>query len=185
MWYDIEPHFDYVTVEVSTDGGRRWHSLSTPSGTDADPYGNSPGWSYTGKSAGWIREEVDLSDYRGGEILVRFSYLTDGTITGEGFLLDDLSLPQLGYEDGVEAGTEGWRAQGFAVTTGRVPQRYLALLIGWGRENAVERLLLEEDQKAEWTVALGNGEARELVLVVAPMAPLTAQPARYQLSISQ
>jgi hypothetical protein len=184
-WYDIEPHYDYATVEVSSDGGQRWQSLRVPSGTDSDPYGNSPGWSYTGKSDGWIREEVDLSDYRGGEILVRFSYLTDGTVTGEGFLLDDFSLPQLSYQDGVEAGTEGWRAQGYTVTTGRVPQHYLALLIGRGQENMVERLLLRGDQKGEWAVPLGDGEAREFVLVVAAMAPLTAQSASYRLSISQ
>jgi hypothetical protein len=182
-WYDIEPHYDYAWVEVSTDGGQRWHILSTPSGTDIDPYGNNPGWSYTGKSAGWIQEEVDLSDYAGEDLLVRFSYLTDEAITGEGFLLDDISLPELEYEHGGQAGTEGWSAQGFLITDGRVPQRYITLLIGREGEKTLERLPLGEGQTAEWIVPLGSGEARELVLVVAAMAPLTAQPAPYQLDI--
>jgi immune inhibitor A len=184
-WYDLEPHYDYAWVEVSNDGGRQWHTLSTPSGTDVDPYGNSPAWSYTGTSGGWIREEVDLSDYAGEDVLVRFSYLTDEAITGEGLLLDDISLPELDHEDRVGASTEGWTAQGFLITDGRVPQRYLALLIGGEKEKTVERLPLGEGQLAEWTVPMGSGEARELVLVVAAMAPLTAQSAPYQLSISR
>ncbi|NIQ55871.1 MAG: hypothetical protein GWN71_21630, partial [Gammaproteobacteria bacterium] len=49
-WYDIEPGYDYATVEVSTDGGERWQTLSTTAGTDADPHGNNPGWGYTGRS---------------------------------------------------------------------------------------------------------------------------------------
>jgi immune inhibitor A len=182
-WYDTEPHYDYATAEVSTDVGQHWHILSTPSGTDLDPYGNNPGWGYTGKSAGWIQETVDLSDYAGEEILVRFSYLTDEAITGEGFLLDDISLPELGYEDRAEAGTEGWTAQGFLITDGRVPQRYMALLIGGEQGQTVRRLPLEEGQNAEWTVPLDSEEAREFMLVVAAIASRTAQPASYQLSI--
>ncbi|MGD8996659.1 MAG: immune inhibitor A, partial [Anaerolineae bacterium] len=182
-WYDIETHYDYAMVEVSTDGGQHWHILSTPSGTDVDPYGNSPGWSYTGKSNGWIKEEVDLSNYAGEEVFIRFSYLTDEAVTGEGFLLDDISLSGLDYEDSVETGTRGWRAQGFLITDGHVPQSYLVLLIGREQEYTVERLPLEEGQKGEWTIPLGNGEAGESVLVVAAMAPSTAQPAAYELTL--
>jgi hypothetical protein len=184
-WYDIEPHYDYATVEVSTDGGQHWRILSTTSGTDVDPHSNSPGWSYTGKSAGWIQEEVNLSDYAGEEVLVRFSYVTDEAIVGEGFLLDDISLPELDYEDSVEGGINGWRAEGFLITDGRVPQRYLTLLISRGQEYAVERLPLEGGQKAEWTVPLGSADAREFVLVVSAVTPFTARPAPYQLIASR
>ena len=182
-WYDIEPHYDYATVEASTDGGQHWHILSTPSGTDVDPYGNNPGWSYTGRSAGWIQEEVDLSDYAGQEIFVRFSYITDEAITGEGLLLDGISLLEGQHNDSMEAGTDGWRAQGFLLTDGRVRQRYLALLIGGEQGQPVERLPFEESQNGEWTVPLGSAEVHEPVLVVAAMAPLTAQSTRYELDI--
>jgi hypothetical protein len=184
-WYDIEPHYDYATVQVSTDGGQHWQIPSTPSETDVNPYGNSPGWSYTGSSAGWIQEEIDLSGYAGEEVLVRFSYFTDEAVTGEGLLVDEISIPELDYQDGIDAGVDGWEAQGFLITDGRVPQSYLALLIGKGQGNTVKRLPLEEDQTAEWTVPLGRGKTREFVLVVAAMAPLTAQPAPYRLSISR
>jgi hypothetical protein len=183
VWYDIEPHYDHAAVEVSTDAGQSWHNLPTPSGTDESPGCNTPGWSYTGKSSGWIQESVDLSPYAGGQILLRFSYLTDEAITGKGLLLDDVSVRELGFEDGAEAGATGWSAEGFRITDGRVPQGYLALLIRGGAENRVERLPLREDRTGTWTVPLGQSQGAERVLVVAAMAPFTDQPAPYELVI--
>ncbi|HKY55281.1 MAG TPA: hypothetical protein VJM08_13280, partial [Anaerolineales bacterium] len=60
MWYDLETDYDYVFLEASTNG-ETWEILTTPSGTDEDPSGNSYGWGYNGQTNGWITEEVDLS----------------------------------------------------------------------------------------------------------------------------
>jgi hypothetical protein len=184
VWYDIEPHYDYATIAITALDDEDWHILRTPSGTGANPYSNNPGWGYTGDSDGWIREEVDLSDYAGKEIYLRFSYLTDGAITGEGLLLDDISIPEINYADDVETGLDQWEAKGFLPIGASVPQRYLALLIGHGEGTTVERLSLEQDQSAEWTVPLGSSKLREAVLVISGMAELTSQPAPYQLRIS-
>jgi len=183
VWYDIERHCDYAAVEVSTDAGQSWHALPTPSGAYEAPGCNTPGWSYTGKSSGWIQESVDLSHYAGGQILLRFSYLTDEAITGEGLLLDDISVRDIGFEDGAEAGVRGWSAEGFRITDGRVPQGYLALLLRGGAGNLVERLPLREDRTGAWTVPLGQSQGAERILVVAAMAPFTGQPAPYELVI--
>jgi hypothetical protein len=185
-WHDIEPGYDYATVEVSADGGEQWQMLSTPSGTGANPYGNNPGWGYTGRSGdppAWVQEQVDLSPYVGGEVRVRFAYLTDEAITGAGFVLDDIAIPEIGYADDVETGEDGWEAAGFVRTDDLVPQRYLALLIGLGDEVTVERLPLEKDQTAQWTVPLGSENWHEAILVLSGLAPRTGQPALYQLRI--
>jgi immune inhibitor A len=187
-WYDIEPGYDYATVEVSTDGGEQWQTLSTPAGTAADPHGNNPGWGYTGRSGeppGWIQEAVDLSPYVGGEVLVRFAYLTDEAVTGAGFALDDIGIPEIGYADDVETGEGRWEAAGFVRTDNFVPQRYLALLIGLGETITVERLPVEEDQTGTWTVELDSGNGQEAMLVLSGLAPLTAHPALYELTIEQ
>jgi immune inhibitor A len=42
----------------------------------------------------WINEMVDLSQYAGQNLTLRFEYVTDSNVTGEGFLLDDLSIPR-------------------------------------------------------------------------------------------
>jgi immune inhibitor A len=184
-WYDIENGYDYATVEVSTDGGRQWQVLHTPAGTDASPNANNPGWGYTGQSEGWIQEQVDLTPYVGGEVLVRFAYLTDEAVAGVGFLLDDIAIPEIGYADDVEGEDSGWQAAGFLRTNNLVPQRYLALLIGLGDQITVERLPVEEDQTAEWAVQLDGEGWREAVLVISGLAPLTTHPAPYQLAIDR
>ena len=205
-WYDIEPDYDYATIEISTDGGERWQVLFTPSGTDDNPHGNNPGWGYTGQSGeppgdtlgdqpqhvgpGWNQETVDLSPYTGGKVLVRFAYLTDEAVTGAGFVLDDVAIPEIGYADDVETGEGGWKSAGFLRSDNFIPQRYLALLIGLGgdpgdKEITVERLPVEEDQTAEWTVPLGSEGWHEALLVLSGLAPLTTNPAFYQLTIEK
>lgn len=175
-WYDIEPGYDYATVEVSSDGGEQWQLLSPP------------GWSYTGQSGAppeWIQEEIDLSPYAGREVLVRFAYLTDEAITGKGFVIDDVVISEIGYADNGEAGTGGWEATGFVRSDNSVPQRYLALLIGIGDTVTVERLPVGENQTAEWTVPLSSEGWHEAVLVFSGLAPFTTQLAPYQLVIEK
>jgi immune inhibitor A len=185
-WYDVEPDYDYATVEISTDGGERWHVLTAPSGTGTNPYGNNPGWGYTGLSGDppeWVQEQIDLSPYVGSEVTVRFGYLTDEAVAGAGFLLDDVAIPEIGYADDVETGAGGWDAAGFVRTDGTVPQRYLALLIGLGDDSTVERLPVGEDQTAQWTVPLSSEGRREAVLVLSGLARVTNHPASYRLVI--
>jgi immune inhibitor A len=191
-WYDIEPDYDYVSVQVSTDGGEQWRILSTHSGTSDDPHGSNPGWGYTGQSSdppGWIQEAVDLSPYSGGEVLVRFAYWTDEAVAQVGFVLDDIAIPRIGYADDVESGESGWESAGFVRADDLVSQRYLALLIGLGEgpegEITVERLAVGEQGLAEWEVPLDSEGWREAVIVLSGMAPLTTHPALYQLTVEK
>ena len=131
-----------------------------------------------------MREEVDLTPYAGGEVLVRFAYLTDEAVTGAGFVLDDVTIPEIGYTDEAE-NDGGWQAAGFVRSDNSVPQRYLALLISMGDEITVERLQVGEDQMADWTVPLGSENLHEAVLVLSGLAPLTTRPALYQLTIEE
>ena len=103
-WYDIEEGWDYAYLEVSEDGGRTWHILHPAHASDADKLGNAYGPGYTGDSRGWVAEAVDLSEYAGGDILVRFEYITDGAIHSDGFVIDDISLPEIGFFDDAEVG---------------------------------------------------------------------------------
>src|SRR5262249_28456995 len=87
LWYDTERDFDFCYVLVSTDGGTRWQVVQGAQASDANPTGNAIGPGYTGKSgvpAGpgsssptWITDTVDLTPFAGGQVLVRFEYVTD------------------------------------------------------------------------------------------------------------
>ena len=116
-WYNIEDGYDYAYLEASIDGGATWQILQTPSGTDADPSGNSYGWAYTGVSGTgdtpqWIQETIDLSQFIGKLLLLRFEYITDSAVNKEGLLLDDIRLEALGYVEGCEDGDGGWQMKG-------------------------------------------------------------------------
>jgi hypothetical protein len=89
-WYEIETDWDYAYIEISTDGGNTFFSISGNVTTSYNPNGNNLGNGITGSSGGWIKGEFDLSDYVGDQIYLRLRYLTDSYVTEEGFYADDI-----------------------------------------------------------------------------------------------
>ncbi len=182
-WYDIEEDWDYAYVEISPDGGETWEILTTPSGTPTNPNGNSFGWAYTGDSGGWIQEEVDLSSYVGGEVLVRFEYITDDAVNRPGFVLDDIGIPEIGYFSDFEDGPDGWEPAGFIRHANLLPQEWIVQMVVFGPETRVERLALDADRTGEWEVPLGNGVNRVVIAISAATLGTTEQ-ASYSITFS-
>ncbi len=187
-WYDIEEDWDYAYVEVSTDGGRTWEILTTPSGTGTNPNGNSFGWAYTGRSGGgeqpeWIHEVVDLSSYAGQEVLIRFEYITDDAVNRPGFALDDVAIREIGYFSDFEADGGDWVPAGFIRHANVLPQRWLLQMVLFGPQTTVQRLELEPDQTGQWEIPLGS-DARRAVIAVSAYAPVTTEPASYRYEIT-
>jgi len=163
-WYDIEENWDYLNLEISEDG-ETWVILKTPSGTDENPQGNAYGWGYTGKSNGWIQEEVDLSDYAGKKIFVRFEYITDAALNGEGLLLDDIAIDAINYSEDFETDDGGWEAKGFVRVANTLAQTFrLALIITGGGDTSVEYFQVNSDQTADISVNLEAGQTATLVV---------------------
>jgi immune inhibitor A len=184
-WYDLEQGYDYLYVEASTDG-KSWDILKTPSGTDKDKSGNSYGWAYTGKSGGgdsaqWLNEKVDLSAYAGKKIQVRFEYVTDAAVNGEGLLLDDVSIAAINYSSDFEADDGGWQANGFARVDNALPQTYRLALISYQDKTTVQYITLNADQTADIPLSLKSGQSA--VLVVTGTQRFTRLPAGYLIEI--
>lgn len=178
-WYDIETDYDYVYLEVSEDG-ETWQIITTPSGTAEDPSGNSYGWGYNDVTNGWIEESVDLSQYAGKKVSVRFEYVTDAAVNGEGFLLDDVSLDAAGYKSDFEADDGGWVADGFVRVQNALPQTFgLALILT--RDSSVTLIPLNADQTAEIPLSLKSGE--KAYLVVTGTTRFTRELGAYQIEI--
>ncbi len=189
IWYDLEEDWDYAYVSVSTDGGRRWALLRTPSGTDADPNHNNLGWGYTGTSGGaegprWITETVDLTPYAGRTILLRFEVVTDDAVNRPGVALDAIEIPEIGFRDGAEEDT-GWVAEGWARVAPWVPVRFALQVLRVQRDGTVriERLPLGEAARGAWTLAAGSD--RRLVLALSALARFTTEPAPYTLRVER
>ncbi|HND93274.1 MAG TPA: immune inhibitor A, partial [Anaerolineales bacterium] len=178
-WYDIETDWDYLYLETSEDGVT-WEIVTTPSGTDTDPSGNSYGWGYTGVTNGWIEEKVDLSQFAGKKVFVRFEYVTDAAVNGEGLLLDDVKVEAAGYSSDFETDDGGWEAKGFVRVQNVLPQTFgLSLILT--SDSSVTMIPLNPDQTAEISISLQSGQ--KAYLVVSGTTRFTRELASYQIEI--
>ncbi len=188
-WFDIENDYDYLYLMASTDG-ENWQILTTPSGTPENPSGNSYGWAYNGQSGNmgeneepdWILENVDISQFAGKQVYLRFEYITDAAVYHEGFLLDDVEIPEIGYFTDFEQDDGGWQAQGFVRIQNLIPQKYIVSLILLGDKTWVIPLELNEANQAVIPVQIGK-QTKEIILVVSGASRYTRQKAGYQVTI--
>ncbi len=183
-WYSIEEDWDYVYLQVSEDGGSHWDILETSNTSSDDPLDVAFGPGYTGRSGGWISERVDLSNYGGRPILVRFQYVTDDALNGIGLCLADLVVTGAGSP--IEGG--GWEPDGFVLTNNRVPQDFIVQVIQKGKTNRVMQLPVSLGEDGDW-----HGELvvepfvglERTVVSVTPIAPKTREMANYTLTVSR
>ncbi len=181
-WYDLERDWDYAYLLASTDG-QSWDFVQVPDGTDRNPTGNSFGWGYTGATRGsqWVEQRVDLSDYAGGTVWLRFEYVTDASVNGEGMMLDDLSIPAIGYFSDLEHGDGGWQAEGWVRVKNVLPQTFQLAWIDFGDQTTVEYLTVGVNNIVEHSMDLPESGGAS-VLVVFPTTRFTRQPASYTLT---
>ena len=183
-WYSIEEEWDYVYLQVSTDGGRHWEILETQHTSAANPIGVAFGPGYTGESDGWIAEEVDLSLYAGQQVLVRFQYVTDDALNDTGMCLKELTVAV----DGVQSTDAGWDGEGFVLIDNFVRQKFIVQLLQKGESNRVVQLPLNMNASGEWVgeLTLHPYEGLERTMVaVTPTAPATRQKVGYVLEVSE
>jgi immune inhibitor A len=188
-WYDIEDGWDYAYVEASADGGKTWKVLPGQYTTDKNPVGNAFGVGWTGISGGgeqpkWVAEQVDLTPFAGKEVLLRFQYVTDDAVNNAGFMLDDISIPELGYQDDGERGPAGWEAAGWVLTDNTLSEDWLVQLIEVGKRDVrIERMEVGADGKGQ--LNLDNlGNLNEAVLAISALAPVTTEKATYNYTIA-
>ena len=189
-WYDIEVNFDYAYVAVSTDGGKTWETLPGTSTTTENPNGNNLGHGFTGKSGGgdvalWIDEEIDLADYTGKRILLRFEYVTDDAVNGVGFLVDDFSISGIAFSDDAESDGD-WEARGFFRTDGVLPQYFIVQLVRYvDGLPSVERIILREQDRMAVSFALHDfgQELQHAALIVSGATPVTTEVAHFNVRL--
>ncbi len=99
-WYDTESTWDGGVVEISTDGGMNWDDLgddmiqngynSTLQVNPASPISGQP--AFNGNSGDYIQTIVDLSDYSGQDMQIRFRLGCDGAVGGNGWYVDNIQF---------------------------------------------------------------------------------------------
>lgn len=182
-WYDLEEEYDYAYISVSTDGGTSWNLL-VPDHNSAGEFGPS----YNGRSEfendhvdGWVKETISLNSYVGQPVLVRFDVLTDSAISGQGFAIDDVTIPELGFQDNAEADIAAWEAHGFVQIGKQLPQQWAVQFIEpLGPTPQVTRLTLNDLNQGQWQLDIGKKGG---VLAITPLTPYIDSPADYWLKI--
>jgi len=105
-WYDTETGYDSGWVEISTDGGSNWSKISP---------------AYRGHDSTWALANVDLTPYAGSDILFRFRFKSDGSITYAGWYIDSVSVLGLVYGPDITLAYYDFNAD----DGGFVPSRYI------------------------------------------------------------
>jgi immune inhibitor A len=186
-WFSTERDYDYGGVAISTDGGCSWRTLRGRHTTDTNPVGQNLGHGYTGRSEGWLDEEIDLTPYAGQTPLLRFFYVTDQAYHGAGFAVDDISVPEIGLFDSAEDESGGWRAEGFLRSVNAAAVDWAVQAIAY-TTSGVQVLPLSAAQAPDGGPVEGTlriprfgDDVRRVVVVVSPLVPVTLEPTEYRL----
>jgi len=90
--WEIESGYDYVQFMVKDINQGNWVSLKgkyTRTGTQYQQEGEPL---YDGFTTDWIFEEIDISQFAGKQIDIRYRLISDGAVTEQGFYFDDFSI---------------------------------------------------------------------------------------------
>lgn len=87
----MESNFDYIRIQVSTNLGSSWTNMP---GRFTKTVSGQP--SYT-DIRHWKREQINLNQFIGQRIRIRFNFITDNGVPGDGFYMDNFRV--VDYKD--------------------------------------------------------------------------------------
>lgn len=90
--WNTEAGYDYVQVKISGNNGVSWTPMAgryTKTGNASQATGEPL---YDGINTTWVKEEIDLRQFAGQHILIRFTLISDGGVVADGFYFDDLTV---------------------------------------------------------------------------------------------
>ena len=180
VWFDLEESYDYAYVLLSEDG-EHWTMAHTAHGTADNPVGSNYGWGYNGASNGWVDESLELSAYAGGKVWVRFNYITDAAVNGDGLMVDDMRLDAIGYASGFEADDGGWTAEGFARIENVLAQQFAVTIV---KQSGTTTEVDSQTFYGGNTVFVPITEMNawdEITVIISGLTRYTIQPANYRI----
>jgi hypothetical protein len=88
QWYQVEQDYDYCLVELNT-GGPFWVPIA----------------SFTGSAQNWTQQTFNLERYAGSTLRIRFRFISDSSVQGSGWFVDDVLVSPFvaGVADGAGA----------------------------------------------------------------------------------
>ena len=169
--YDLEEHWDYGFVQVSTDAGKTYTSIAC-SNTNSDEVPNAhplvlqyvPG--YSGVQAEFRTETCDLTPYAGKTVVLMFRGVTDwGTLgndadhANDGWFVDDITLGGQLLSNGTSL--EGWKSE-----TEIYPVKvagWTIQLVGYRSDSTTAATLASIPVTSAFTASVDRGALRRLI----------------------
>ena len=177
IWYDLDESDEFVMLMISTDEGENWtsvRSLYNEVDSDDDFY------YWAGNSEGWKREKIDLTQFSGEKVLVRFESLFSEQLETMGMCLDNVRLNAIGFSDGFENEGGRWITNGFVRVNDLLPQGFaVAAVIDDGEEKMVEYLTLDAGNQFDFSI--GAGEAENVTFVITGTTLFVTDEAGYKI----
>ncbi len=93
--WNIDPSYDYLQILASPDNGFSWTPLCglyTKDGINSQPNGEPI---YDGFQNTWLYERINLSDFAGTSVKIKFELVSDAFYEYDGFYFDDLKVTGL------------------------------------------------------------------------------------------
>lgn len=182
VWYDLEEDFDFAYVMVSEDGNK-W-SIIDSDYCLAYRDGSSLGCAFNQSSGGWDNRNVDLSNYAGKTIWLRFEMISDGALSKEGIAIDNIKIPAIGYETTFETDDGGWNREGFSRIKNDIPQSFLVSIITSSPDMAVNKYTVMPGEALELVID-PNCYTDDPILIVSASSRFTRQQAQYEISLNE
>ena len=191
-YYDIELGYDYAYVAVSADNGQTWSTISTTASVDSNPHNKNIGNGITGLSGpgeepSWLNLTADLTPWAGPsdvDLLIRFEYMTDDAVQHEGIAIDNISIPEINWNDDVENGENSWQAAGFVRHTNRLPQTFILQTIAIQQDGTATVTQIEPSDNGRYEIDIvPSDDLKETILAIAGTTPITHQQAGYHLRL--
>jgi hypothetical protein len=104
--WDIEPGWDYLQVDARIEGSGSWIPLQGNYTKSGGGQFQPPGEPVYDGHSGWVYEEMNISDFIGGVLELRFTLYADQGVTDDGYYFDDLSISVISKTVGIEPGYE-------------------------------------------------------------------------------
>ncbi len=183
VWYDLEKDYDFVYLVATTDGVR-WEMVNPPGCTSLDLNGSNYGCGYNGSSGDWVSEVVDLSQFAGKKVTLSFEYITDEAVTAEGFILDDIEIPSIGYAADFEQDDGGWITKGFVNIENSIPQTFLVSIFSIEGGAPLQKFQLASGEELGLLLPPLSSSDR-YVIAISGSSRYTRQEASYQFIIKQ
>ena len=93
-------------------------------------------------------------------------------------MLDDISIPEIGYSSDFEADNGGWESTGFVRVENILPQTFRLALINNNGETTVQSISVGADQTADINIDLSDA-----TLIVSGTTRFTREDGHYTITV--